>query len=62
VGPTCHTGADTCWQTEENKSIMVLYLIWKTTLQNREECDSERLCIFIQIRNEQNCSKKVGSG
>ena len=42
VGPTCHTGADTCWQTENKSDFGFLSTLEKTIKMRRENADSEK--------------------
>ena len=42
VGPTCHTGADTCWQEENKESYGFLSNLEKTIATRRENADSEQ--------------------
>jgi phosphoribosyl-ATP pyrophosphohydrolase/phosphoribosyl-AMP cyclohydrolase len=42
VGPTCHTGADTCWQTENKSDFGFLSTLEKTIKTRRENADSEK--------------------
>jgi phosphoribosyl-ATP pyrophosphohydrolase/phosphoribosyl-AMP cyclohydrolase len=42
VGPTCHTGADTCWQTENKSDFGFLSTLEKTIKRRRENADSEK--------------------
>lgn len=42
VGPTCHTGADTCWQEENKESYGFLSHLETTIATRRENADSEQ--------------------
>ncbi|HEY6144121.1 MAG TPA: bifunctional phosphoribosyl-AMP cyclohydrolase/phosphoribosyl-ATP diphosphatase HisIE [Flavobacterium sp.] len=42
VGPTCHTGADTCWQTENKSDFGFISTLEKTIKTRRENADSEK--------------------
>ena len=42
VGPTCHTGADTCWQEENKESYGFLSHLEATIATRRENADSEQ--------------------
>lgn len=42
VGPTCHTGADTCWQTENKSDFGFLSTLENTIKTRRENADSEK--------------------
>ena len=42
VGPTCHTGADTCWQTENKSDYGFLSHLENTIKVRRENADSEK--------------------
>ncbi|MCF6141262.1 bifunctional phosphoribosyl-AMP cyclohydrolase/phosphoribosyl-ATP diphosphatase HisIE [Flavobacterium sp. K77] len=42
VGPTCHTGADTCWQTENKADYGFISQLEKTIETRREKADSEK--------------------
>jgi len=41
-GPTCHTGADTCWQTENKSDYGFITLLEETIKTRRENADSEK--------------------
>lgn len=41
-GPTCHTGADTCWQTENKPDFGFISQLEKTIKTRRENADSEK--------------------
>ena len=42
VGPTCHTGADTCWQTPNENSYGFISHLENTIQSRRENADSEQ--------------------
>ncbi|MFA9191683.1 bifunctional phosphoribosyl-AMP cyclohydrolase/phosphoribosyl-ATP diphosphatase HisIE [Flavobacterium sp. FZUC8N2.13] len=42
VGPTCHTGADTCWQTPNENSYGFISHLEDTIQSRREKADSEQ--------------------
>ncbi|MEP6805771.1 MAG: bifunctional phosphoribosyl-AMP cyclohydrolase/phosphoribosyl-ATP diphosphatase HisIE [Flavobacterium sp.] len=42
VGPTCHTGADTCWQEENKENYGFLSNLENTIKVRRENADSEK--------------------
>lgn len=42
VGPTCHTGADTCWQTPNENSYGFISHLENTIQSRREKADSEQ--------------------
>ena len=42
VGPTCHTGADTCWQTANEESYGFISHLEDTIQSRRENADSEQ--------------------
>lgn len=42
VGPTCHTGADTCWQEENKENYGFISELEKTIAVRRENADSEK--------------------
>ncbi|QZK90401.1 bifunctional phosphoribosyl-AMP cyclohydrolase/phosphoribosyl-ATP diphosphatase HisIE [Flavobacterium sp. CHNK8] len=42
VGPTCHTGADTCWQTENKADYGFISRLEQTIETRREKADSEK--------------------
>jgi phosphoribosyl-ATP pyrophosphohydrolase/phosphoribosyl-AMP cyclohydrolase len=58
-GPTCHKGTDTCWATE-NKSIMVLFLLWRTIQVRRENADSEKSYVALFKLGINKIAQKVG--
>jgi phosphoribosyl-ATP pyrophosphohydrolase/phosphoribosyl-AMP cyclohydrolase len=42
VGPTCHTGADTCWQEPNNANYGFISTLENTIKTRRENADSEK--------------------
>jgi phosphoribosyl-ATP pyrophosphohydrolase/phosphoribosyl-AMP cyclohydrolase len=42
VGPTCHTGADTCWQEENKENYGFISSLENTIKVRRENADSEK--------------------
>jgi phosphoribosyl-ATP pyrophosphohydrolase/phosphoribosyl-AMP cyclohydrolase len=42
VGPTCHTGADTCWQTENKADYGFISQLEQTIETRKEKADSEK--------------------
>jgi phosphoribosyl-ATP pyrophosphohydrolase/phosphoribosyl-AMP cyclohydrolase len=42
VGPTCHTGADTCWQTENKPDYGFISTLENTIKVRRKNADSEK--------------------
>jgi len=42
VGPTCHTGADTCWQEENKENYGFISSLEKTIKARRDNADSEK--------------------
>jgi len=42
VGPTCHTGADTCWQEENKETYGFISSLENTIKIRRENADSEK--------------------
>ena len=42
AGPTCHTGADTCWQEPNNENFGFLSQLENTIKVRRENADSEK--------------------
>lgn len=42
VGPTCHTGADTCWQEENKENYGFISKLENTIKTRRENADSEK--------------------
>jgi len=42
VGPTCHTGADTCWQEENKENFGFISTLENTIKTRRENADAEK--------------------
>ena len=42
VGPTCHTGSDTCWQEENNSSYSFLSKLENTIQERKDNATSEK--------------------
>lgn len=42
VGPTCHTGSDTCWQTENNQEYGFISKLENTIQDRKENANSEK--------------------
>jgi phosphoribosyl-ATP pyrophosphohydrolase/phosphoribosyl-AMP cyclohydrolase len=42
VGPTCHTGADTCWQEPNNQEYGFISSLENTIKKRRENADSQK--------------------
>ena len=42
VGPTCHTGADTCWQEENKENFGFISSLENTIKTRRENADAEK--------------------
>ena len=42
VGPTCHTGADTCWQESNNQDYGFVSVLEKTIKDRKENASSEK--------------------
>ncbi|MGL2986013.1 bifunctional phosphoribosyl-AMP cyclohydrolase/phosphoribosyl-ATP diphosphatase HisIE [Flavobacterium sp. RSSA_27] len=42
VGPTCHTGADTCWQEDNSTNYGFISQLESTIKKRRENADSEK--------------------
>ena len=42
VGPTCHTGLDTCWQESNNQSFGFITKLENTIAERRENANSEK--------------------
>lgn len=42
VGPTCHTGLDTCWQEANNQEFGFLYKLENTITKRKENADAEK--------------------
>ncbi|NJM80089.1 MAG: bifunctional phosphoribosyl-AMP cyclohydrolase/phosphoribosyl-ATP diphosphatase HisIE [Flavobacterium sp.] len=42
IGPTCHTGSDTCWQEENSQNFGFLSKLENTIKERKENADSEK--------------------
>ena len=61
VGPTCHTGADTCWQTENKADYGFLSDLEQTIKTRRENADSEKSYVASLFKLGMNkIAQKVG--
>ncbi len=52
VGPTCHTGADTCWQEPNSQSFGFISNLEKTIKTRRENADSEKSYVASLFEKE----------
>jgi phosphoribosyl-AMP cyclohydrolase / phosphoribosyl-ATP pyrophosphohydrolase len=61
VGPTCHTGADTCWQTENKSDFGFISHLEDTIKTRRENADSEKSYVASLFKLGMNkIAQKVG--
>jgi phosphoribosyl-ATP pyrophosphohydrolase/phosphoribosyl-AMP cyclohydrolase len=61
VGPTCHTGADTCWQTENKGDYGFISTLEETIKTRRENADSEKSYVASLFKLGMNkIAQKVG--
>ncbi len=61
VGPTCHTGADTCWQTENKSDFGFISHLEETIKMRRENADSEKSYVASLFKLGMNkIAQKVG--
>lgn len=61
VGPTCHTGADTCWQTKNKEDYGFLSNLEQTIETRRENADSEKSYVASLFKLGMNkIAQKVG--
>nr|WP_314840258.1 bifunctional phosphoribosyl-AMP cyclohydrolase/phosphoribosyl-ATP diphosphatase HisIE [uncultured Flavobacterium sp.] len=61
VGPTCHTGADTCWQTVNKADYGFISHLEQTIETRREKADSEKSYVASLFRLGINkIAQKVG--
>jgi phosphoribosyl-ATP pyrophosphohydrolase/phosphoribosyl-AMP cyclohydrolase len=61
VGPTCHTGADTCWQTENKADYGFISSLEDTIQLRRENADSEKSYVASLFKLGMNkIAQKVG--
>jgi phosphoribosyl-ATP pyrophosphohydrolase/phosphoribosyl-AMP cyclohydrolase len=60
-GPTCHTGADTCWQTENKLDYGFISDLEQTIKTRRENADSEKSYVASLFKLGMNkIAQKVG--
>ncbi|MBC5841908.1 MAG: bifunctional phosphoribosyl-AMP cyclohydrolase/phosphoribosyl-ATP diphosphatase HisIE [Flavobacteriaceae bacterium] len=61
IGPTCHTGADTCWQTENKGDYGFISKLEQTIKTRRENADSEKSYVASLFKLGMNkIAQKVG--
>ena len=61
VGPTCHTGADTCWQTKNKSDYGFISNLEQTIKTRRENADSEKSYVASLFKLGMNkIAQKVG--
>ena len=61
VGPTCHTGADTCWQEDNKENYGFISQLENTIKTRRENADSEKSYIASLFEKGINkIAQKVG--
>lgn len=61
VGPTCHTGADTCWQTENKSDFGFISHLEDTIKTRRENANSEKSYVASLFKLGMNkIAQKVG--
>ena len=61
VGPTCHTGLDTCWQEANNQSFSFIYKLENTIRYRRENTDLEKSYVADLFKKGMNkIAQKVG--
>ncbi len=61
VGPTCHTGSDTCWQEENNSSYSFLSKLEHTIQERKENATSEKSYVASLFEKGMNkIAQKVG--
>jgi phosphoribosyl-ATP pyrophosphohydrolase/phosphoribosyl-AMP cyclohydrolase len=61
VGPTCHTGSDTCWQEENNSSYSFLSKLENTIQERKENSTSEKSYVASLFEKGMNkIAQKVG--
>lgn len=61
VGPTCHTGADTCWQTKNKSDFGFISHLEDTIKTRRENADSEKSYVASLFKLGMNkIAQKVG--
>lgn len=61
VGPTCHTGSDTCWQEDNNQEFGFLSKLENTIKNRKENADSEKSYVASLFAKGMNkIAQKVG--
>lgn len=61
VGPTCHTGSDTCWQEENLQNFGFLSKLENTIKERKENADSEKSYVASLFAKGMNkMAQKVG--
>ena len=61
VGPTCHTGSDTCWQEENNSSYNFLSKLENTIQERKDNATSEQSYVASLFEKGMNkIAQKVG--
>lgn len=61
VGPTCHTGSDTCWQEENNSSYSFLSKLENTIQERKDNATSEKSYVASLFEKGMNkIAQKVG--
>jgi phosphoribosyl-ATP pyrophosphohydrolase/phosphoribosyl-AMP cyclohydrolase len=59
-GPTCHTGAKTCWQEEKSTSFGILSELESTIRQRWESENSESYVASLKSKGTHKIAQKVG--
>ena len=60
-GPTCHTGSDTCWNTENNSSFGFLIQLENVITERREQANEEKSYVASLFKKGINkIAQKVG--
>jgi phosphoribosyl-ATP pyrophosphohydrolase/phosphoribosyl-AMP cyclohydrolase len=61
VGPTCHTGSDTCWQESNNQNFSFISKLEKTITERKENADTEKSYVASLFAKGMNkIAQKVG--
>jgi len=61
VGPTCHTGLDTCWQESNNQEFGFLSKLENTIAERKENADAKKSYVASLFAKEINkIAQKVG--
>lgn len=61
IGPTCHTGSDTCWQEANNQTFGFLSKLENTIKERKENANSENSYIaFLFAKGINKIAQKVG--